>query len=410
MIITATPLPATETPLATDTPVASETPLQVQQTTAPSPTPLPPSPDPNVTDSESSPSPTTFEAVSQNATTDGSVNSEGVPVPLQGILTTLLDIPGGTFTMGTTAAEVLTARNACVDEGGNCDISSGEDSSPPHQLTLNAFRMEQTEVSYEQYLAFLNWMGPRSHLNGCGGFACLATLNETDISNVTFDSANYRVPPAINNFPVANVTWYGARAYCEAVGRRLPTEAEWERAARGSEGFIYPWGNTRDLTLSNTSSRTDLTPEQRGAVAVGSYPALASSPYGIQDLAGNVAEWVSDWYSPTYYSQPEAAGLNPQGPPVGTEKVLRGGSWDARIFFARAPHRQSLAPDQARIWGGFRCAADAGTGGDTEGINVNPQTNLQVPVSTQAGPANSQPTLPPPPGSSSSEEATLPPA
>ena len=172
----------------------------------------------------------------------------GIPAPLQGLTTELLDIPGGTFTMGTTAAEVLTAVNACVAEGGNCQISMGEDSSPPHQVTLNAFRIEQTEVTYEQYLAFLNWMGPRSHLNGCDGFACLATLNETDISNVTFDSANYRVPATINRFPVANVTWYGARSYCKAIGRRLPTEAEWERASRGSDQRIYPWGNEAGMS------------------------------------------------------------------------------------------------------------------------------------------------------------------
>ena len=312
--------------------------------------------------------------------------------------------------MGTTAAEVLTAVTACQDDGGNCQISFGEDSSPPHQVTLNAFQIEQTEVTYEQYLAFLNFLGPRSHLNGCDGFACIATLNETDVSNVTFDSANYRVPAVLNRFPVANVTWYGARAYCRAIGRRLPTEAEWERAARGSDGRIYPWGNDRDVNLANTSSRPDLAPEQRGAVEVGSYPALASSPYGAQDLSGNVAEWVNDWYAPTYYSQAEAAGLNPQGPPVGTEKVLRGGSWDARTFFARAVHRQSLEPDQARIWGGFRCAADADTGAvDTEGVDVNTNNAIAITQAPETN-ANSQPTLPPPPPpAGGDEEATLPP-
>jgi formylglycine-generating enzyme required for sulfatase activity len=417
MIITTTPLPDTPTPLATDTPQPTETPLQVE-ITAPSPTPLPPSPDPNLAvQVEPTASPTTFIPASD--TSGAAVQSAGtenqVPPVLASLASTLVSVPGGTFTMGTTPAEVLTAVTACRDEGGNCDISYGEDSAPPHQVTLNAFQIEQTEVTYEQYLGFLNWMGPRSHLNGCDGFPCMVTLNETDVSNVTFDSANYRVPAAINRHPVANVTWYGARAYCQAIGRRLPTEAEWERAARGNDGRVYPWGNQVDTTLANTSSRTDLSPEQRGAVEVGSYPAASSSPYNVQDMAGNVAEWVSDWYSPTYYSQAEASGLNPSGPPVGTQKVLRGGSWDARIFFARTVHRQSLEPDQARIWAGFRCAADedtstAGAGGIDLGTGA--QGSLPPASAPTIEPTpNSQPTLPPPPssGGTGAEQPTLPP-
>jgi formylglycine-generating enzyme required for sulfatase activity len=405
MVITTTPLPATPTPDVTETEAPTST-LQVQQITAPTPTPLPPTPDP----STAQPSPTLFvpdnTGAAQQSATGGTV-----PEPLAGLLTTMVDVPGGTFTMGTSAAEVLAAVNTCVDDGGNCQISYGEDSSPAHPVTLNAFQIEQTEVTYEQYLAFLNWLGPRSHLNGCDGFACIATLNETDVSNVTFDSANYRVPAVLNRFPVANVTWYGARAYCRAIGRRLPTEAEWERAARGNDGRIYPWGNERNIDFANTSSRQDLTADQRGAVEVGIYPAAAASPYGALDMAGNIAEWVSDWYSPTYYSQAEAAGLNPQGPPVGTEKVLRGGSWDARIFFARSVHRQSLEPDQARIWGGFRCAADAATGTDAEGVDLNTQGTapLAAPADEETT-ANSQPTLPPPPSSGGTTPlATLPP-
>jgi formylglycine-generating enzyme required for sulfatase activity len=416
MVITATPLPATPTPLVSDTPEPTETqPVQVE-ITAPSPTPLPPTPDPSLTE-ELLPtaSPTTFIPASDTSG-GASVQSAGgedeIPQVLAALASTLVSVPGGTFTMGTTPAEVLTAVTSCQDEGGNCDISFGEDSAPPHQVTLNAFQIEQSEVTYEQYLGFLNWMGPRSHLNGCDGFPCLVTLNETDVSNVTFDSANYRVPAAINRHPVANVTWYGARAYCEAIGRRLPTEAEWERAARGNDGRVYPWGNQVDTTLANTSSRTDLAPEQRGAVEVGSYPATSSSPYGVQDLAGNVAEWVSDWYSPTYYSQPEAAGLNPQGPPVGTQKVLRGGSWDARMFFARSVHRQNLEPDQARIWAGFRCAADEDTGLADGGLDIGTQGNLPpASAPTIESSPNSQPTLPPPPssGGTGGEVATLPP-
>ena len=332
-VITATPLPASATPTPTSTPPPSATMVQVQQIDTPTPTPPPPTETP--TPLPGSGNPTVLAA-------------------LEGLLTELLPVAGGSFTMGTTPAEVLAAVQDCRADGGNCEITYGEDSAPPHSVTLNAFRMERTEVSYAQYLAFLNALGPRSHLDACDGQACIATLNETELSNVTFDSVNYRVPGVLANRPVSGVTWFGARAYCEAVGRRLPLEAEWERAARSNDDRIFPWGNTRDVALANTSSRLDRSAGERGADEVGSYPAGA---WGLHDMAGNVAEWVSDWYSPVYYRQAESGGLNPSGPALGNEKVLRGGSWDARIFFARTMHRQSLAPDQQAFYVGFRCAA-----------------------------------------------------
>ncbi len=376
-IITATPRPATATPRPTSTPPptntmqATATLVQVAELDTPTPTLLPPTDTPV-------PAP-------------GSPAVE-VPPELQRLLTPLLSVAGGSFQMGTTPAEVLAAVQACVADGGNCQLAFGEDSSPPHIVTLDAFRMEQTEVTYAQYLAYLNWLGPRSHLNGCDDKACLATLNETDLSNVTFDSASYRVPDVLANFPVSGVTWDGARAYCEAVGRRLPTEAEWERAARASDNRIFPWGQLRDVALANTSSRLDRTVGQRGADGVGSYPA---GSYGLQDMAGNVAEWIADWYSPAFYRLLEASGLNPVGPPVGTEKVLRGGSWDARIFFARSAHRQSLAPDQQALWVGFRCAADVAgpEASANSGVNVI-ETGVNL-LEEEAEPVNSQPTLQP---------------
>jgi formylglycine-generating enzyme required for sulfatase activity len=406
-IITATPAPVTPTDIPTQVAATNTPTTQAVEITAPTPTSLPPSPDPNTIQVESSPSPTTFVPV-ENLSGQGGAEAQ-VPDILAAILTTLRSVDGGTFEMGTTLAEVRTAVDACIADEGDCQVQYGEDSFPPHSVTLNPFRIEETEVTYEQYLAFLNWMGPRSHLSGCDGFACLATQNETDASNVSFDSANYRVLPALNRYPVAAVTWYGARAYCRAIGRRLPTEAEWERAARGADGRIYPWGNTLDTSLAKTSRpRVDAT--QQGAVEVGSY-ALGASPYGILDLAGNVEEWVSDWYSPAYYNQAEASGLNPQGPPSGTQRVLRGGSWAYMPFFARTVHRRSLEPDQQSITAGFRCAADAEqpTAGSDSGININPQSTLPPIGSTnEESTANSAPTLPPPPDSSG-PVATLPP-
>lgn len=373
LVITATPLPASPTPTPSNTPPPSATMVQVQQIDTPTPTPPPPTETPTPLPGSGNPA---------------------VLAALEGLLSELLPVAGGSFTMGTTAAEVLAAVQGCVADGGNCEIAYGEDSAPPHSVTLNAFRMERTEVSYAQYLAFLNALGPRSHLDACDGQACIATLNETELSNVTFDSVNYRVPGVLANRPVSGVTWFGARAYCEAIGRRLPAEAEWERAARSNDDRIFPWGNARDVALANTSSRLDRSAGERGADEVGSYPAGA---WGLHDMAGNVAEWVSDWYSPVYYRQPEAGGLNPQGPAAGTEKVLRGGSWDARIFFARTMHRQSLAPDQQAFYVGFRCAADVigPEGVAAGGLNLVDQDAPLQPPEADAG--GSRPTLQPPP-------------
>jgi iron(II)-dependent oxidoreductase len=169
-----------------------------------------------------------------------------------------------------------------------------------------------------------------------------------------FNEDTYEITAPIGNQPVTGVTWYGAQAYCEAIGRRLPTEAEWEFAARGVTGYIYPWGNQWDAAFAKTS--IPVTGEV-GALPVGSYRSGASM-FGLMDMAGNVAEWVQDWYDPSYYQQLGASGENPTGAAAGVEKVIRGGSWDAKPFFARSVHRQSREPHTSGAWLGFRCAAD----------------------------------------------------
>ncbi|MBZ0296443.1 MAG: formylglycine-generating enzyme family protein [Anaerolineae bacterium] len=416
-VITATPAPITPTEIPTQASVPSPTPQQVEIS--------PPTPTPTtevLIQVEPSPTATEAEAAgdAQNIPDEGdgggtsplNTASGSVPQELLGLGSRLVQVEGGTFEMGTTPAEVRQAVDACIADGGDCLIEYGEDSAPPHSVTLDPFQIEETEVTYSQYLAFLNYMGPRSHLNGCDGVLCLATQNETDASNVTFDSANYQVPPFLDNYPVAGVTWYGAQAYCEAIGRRLPTEAEWERAARGSDGRIYPWGNDRNTANAKTS-RPIVDEAQRGAVAVGSY-AAGASPYGALDMAGNVEEWVSDWYSEVFYRQPEAAGLNPQGPPAGSQRVLRGGSWAAMPFFARTVHRRSLEPDQQSITAGFRCAADVdqSAGTNSQGVDIGggeetaPIDVTEPVVAGEESTSGSQPTLPPPPSNSSNEEQT----
>lgn len=271
----------------------------------------------------------------------------------------LVAIDGGEFTMGTDINEINTAVTECVERDARaCTRNSAEDSFPPHQVFVDDFFIEQTEVTYEQYLAFLDYLGPGSHRDGCGGFPCVLTTAENEFSFIQFDSQNYDLgnPQFQSDLPVGGVSWYGAREYCETIGRRLATEAEWERAARGISNNIYPWGNTWNPNAANVSAGENrpTTPH-----AAGSNP-LNQSEFGVFDMGGNLAEWVNDWYFSDYYPQQQARGLveNPTGPPAGAQKTLRGGSWNTPPFFARSVHRLSLRPDEQFLWTGFRCATD----------------------------------------------------
>ncbi len=352
--------------------------------------------------------PTTMPTTAPSLTpapTNAPVNE--VPEILQSIRSLTVSIPGGTFTMGTSPSEVVQAVEECTTrDAGACLAAYGEDSYPAHPVTLNPYVMETTEVTFSQYVTFLNSRGANSHLNGCSGFPCIETRNENPDAVITFDSANYSIVETLAEHPVYAVTWYGAREYCEAIGRRLPTEAEWERAARGDDGRIYPWGNSWDNAFAKTNRPADAAP---GSFPVASYPS-GTSPYGVLDLAGNVAEWVSDWYGEQYYAQ-QAQGnaTNPTGPVTGLQKVLRGGSWNSVPFFARTVHRQSWDPADSQRWIGFRCAdvpqdtAAVGiTGTDPQALGANvPNT---PPESTPV--PNAQPTQPPPPESNQSGEET----
>jgi formylglycine-generating enzyme required for sulfatase activity len=424
LVITATPPPFTPTLQPTEV-------LQVVPATATSaeaavvlPTATPPPPTPLI-QLESSPTQPPVAPVGQadTAPTAGSnalqsPNALNLPSLLVGRTSALVSVEGGNFDMGTTIQEVSQAVDECINTWeGRCELAFGEDSAPAHPVTVNPFFIEDAEVTYGQYMAFLNstnaGMGPNSHRRGCGGQLCILTRSEEPNSSVIFEGANYRVLPVIENNPATNITWYGAQAYCESIGRRLPTEAEWERAARGPLNNLYPWGNLFDTNLARTSRpRSDVL----GAQPVRTYPANNL----IYDMAGNVSEWVSDWYSPTYYAQlanTGAATLNPLGPPAGTQKVIRGGSWDAVPFFSRSVHRQSEDPINGRPYIGFRCVADVGA--NTPGM---PQPVLAVtPANTTgdntAGAAaptatagNAAPTLPPPPVNATQPLPTLPPS
>ena len=340
------------------------------------------------------------------APTEAPVNE--VPEVLMAIRSLTVSIPGGTFTMGTSPSEVVQAVEECTTrDAGACLAAYGEDSYPAHPVTLNPFLMETTEVTFSQFVTFLNVLGPNSHLNGCSGIPCIETRNENPDAVITFDSANYSIVETLAEHPVYGATWFGARDYCEAIGRRLPTEAEWERAARGDDGRIYPWGNTWDTALAKTNRPVDTPP---GSFPVGSYPAGAS-PYGVLDMAGNVSEWVGDWYGEQFYAQQASQGtvINPTGPITGLQKVLRGGSWNTVPFFTRTVHRQSWDPEDGQRWIGFRCAANPDDGTVIGSTGVDPQAlGADVPDAPPENTPipNAQPTQPPPPEANQSEETT----
>jgi formylglycine-generating enzyme required for sulfatase activity len=239
-------------------------------------------------------------------------------------------IPAGTFEMGS--------------ELGN------EDEIPVHMVYLDNFYIDKYEVTNEQYAFFLTYMGNQEE------------DGEFWYDAFDFDSRihpggdKWTVETGFENFPVINVTWYGAQAYCQfrAHGGRLPTEAEWEKAARGVEGFIYPWG---DLWLDNFANASEGDRySQLGPV--GRFPGGAS-PYGILDMAGNVQEWVADWYASDYYQNSPAE--NPMGPDPGkpARRVLRGGSWNYYPYIPtnafRTTNRESYAPTVSGWDIGFRC-------------------------------------------------------
>jgi formylglycine-generating enzyme required for sulfatase activity len=222
--------------------------------------------------------------------------------------------------------------------------------APRHTIYLDAFWIQRTEVTNGMYL-------------GC---AAAGTCPPPEQSNSN-THPDYFNNPAFAEYPVIYVTYMAAEAYCQWIGGRLPSEAQWEKAARGTDGRLYPWGNQEldsnranfcDAGCPNTNEEeieTAFNDGYQDAAPVGSYPAGAS-PYGALDMAGNVLEWVADWYAADYYGK--SARENPTGPESGYRHPIRGGSWYSGRGGLRAAARASLKPDGFYETLGFRCAMD----------------------------------------------------
>jgi formylglycine-generating enzyme required for sulfatase activity len=221
----------------------------------------------------------------------------------------MAEVPAGEFMMGSQTGD--------------------SDEQPAHKVYVDAFSMDMYEVTVGQYSAFLQTTGVNSPSDW-------KAMNQ----------------PAYQKRPVANVDWADAAAYCKWAGKRLPTEAEWEKAARGTDGRLYSWGNDpptqRHANYGKTKSNN------HGVLAPVGTLEDGKSPYGIYDMAGNVWEWVSDWYAGDYYMN--SPSHNPTGPASGESKVLRGGAWDSDPQHLRSTLRYFHRSGHQHKNYGFRCA------------------------------------------------------
>jgi formylglycine-generating enzyme required for sulfatase activity len=235
---------------------------------------------------------------------------------------------------------------------------------PQHSVWVSSFYIDRHEVTNDAYVVFLNELG--DHQASCLNEDCLGTT--LDDSQIRLGDENtYEVKAGFGDHPVTGVTWYGAAAFCQWRDSRLPTEAEWEKAASWNpetrRKTLYPWGNTFDGTAVNfcdvkcTQSQADgsFNDGFSRTSVVGTYEA-GRSPVGAYDLAGNVWEWVSDWYDPQYYAI--SPSNNPQGPDSGEQRVVRGGSWFDTGNFLNSAFRSGVDPTISDDTIGFRCATD----------------------------------------------------
>jgi formylglycine-generating enzyme required for sulfatase activity len=287
---------------------------------ATSPSPLEQTSNPQASSTETSAAPTEPPAVPVSSDLS---DSAGVPMRL---------VPAGKFTMGSRNVDAAVAQ--CQQDDSSCDQGWFEDELVPHVVALDAFYMDIYEVTNGRYADCVN-----------------AGVCQPPLQTSSDSRSSYYGNSDFDNYPVIFVNWVMAKTYCEWRGARLPTEAEWEKAARGTDERTYPWGENIDDSYANYNNSNGDTTE------VGGYES-GKTPYGLYDMAGNVWEWVADYYSASYYS--DSPSSNPLGPHSGSGHVLRGGSWFDHAYFIRTTTRKGEEADVPRDNNfGFRCAKDA---------------------------------------------------
>jgi len=258
-------------------------------------------------------------------------------------------VPTGEFVMGSDYIAAAATRKLCKKYLGNsalavCNTTNFGDESPAHPVTLSSFWIDQTEVSTGQY-QICEQAG-----------ACTPPIDSSSYSHLS-----YYGNPEFSDYPVIWVTWEQAKDYCAWAGGRLPTEAEWEYSARGPDNFMFPWGNEFDGTRLNYCDAScaanpndpDIDDGYPDTAPVGSFP-TGISWSNAYDMAGNVREWVEDWYGP-YSAESQ---FDPIGPTEGNGNIPRGGSWMDLPFNVRSSNRggNDGVLDYSRHKVGFRCA------------------------------------------------------
>lgn len=313
-VLTPTPLP-TDTPAPADTPASEATPtvaptftLTPAATATPAPTATPLPIDPTET-------PTPTLTATPTATPRPATGPSG-----------MVWIPAGEFLMGSNPDHVQQAAEWC-----KCGARQFEDELYMRQVQVQGFYIDKYEVTNRQFQVFADATGYRTDAE---------KKNEARTWRTEYTAGK-------ESHPVVWMSWNDAQAYCQWAGKRLPSEAEWEKAARGDDARLWPWGNNWDNKRLNAGEGGRKTTTPVGDFANG------ASPYGVMDMAGNVWEWVNDWYGAAYYQ----SGVNsdPKGPGEGADRVLRGGGFNNGLHDVRVANRHKggqsgYAPDH-----GFRC-------------------------------------------------------